>query len=384
MTDINSILGLENIKPEDIAKMKLQLQEINDSIRGGLRSANLKEYRNTYVINAQDSLDASFPMYVHFNIIPEMVKIVSINVAFWFQNFRAYATAASSGGAVSSASGGGATPTSSSGGGQTSSSVSTPSGGGATSGSTGSASGGGSTSGSGGGQTSSSGGAQTPTSSSGGGQTSSTTGGSILTGVNGTPSVSGIVAEDVTCYGIFIQSDGLLLTDKTSLGLKDVYPVYHKHYMGNHTHTVATHTHTVAVADHTHTVADHTHTTPNHTHPTHTHTTPDHTHPAHTHTVADHTHTVTITAHTHTGGAHTHDLTFGIFEDSTSPTVMFYVSKDNGLSYSLPVGSYSANQENLDITSMINTAGSKLIKFTSNARTRLSVQITIKLDISVI
>jgi len=353
MMDINSLLGLENIKPEDIGKIRLQLQEINDAIRGGLRSANLKEYRNTYVINAQDSLDASFPMYVHFNIIPEMVKIVSINISFWFQNFRAYATAASSGGAVSSASGGGETPTSSSGGGETPTSSS---GGEVTS-----ASGGGQTptSSSGGAQTSSSGGAQTPTSSSGGGQTSSAESGSAIFYTCGS-------IWDVTNVGDEHKS-GKLLVNLVELHIPNQ----------NHTHTVADHTHTVAVANHTHTVADHTHTV---TVAAHTHTGGAHTH---TVTTSNHTHTVTIAAHTHTGGAHTHGITYGIYEDSTSPTIMFYVSRDNGLTYSLPVGSYTADHENLDITSMIDTAGGKLIKFTSNARTRLSVQITISLNIKV-
>jgi len=339
MMDINSLLGLENIKPEDIGKIRLQLQEINDAIRGGLRSANLKEYRNTYVINAQDSLDASFPMYVHFNIIPEMVKIVSINVSFWFQNFRAYATAASSGGAVSSASGGGETPTSSSGGGETP------------------------TSSSGGQVTSASGGGETPTSSSGGAQTSGSGGGQ--TSSSGGAQTSSQGSHSTYCTsGLAVDGSGHV----TSFSESSVSPSTHTHTVDNHTHTVANHTHSVADHTHTVTVAAHTHTGGAHTH---------------TVTTSNHTHTVTVAAHTHTGGAHTHGITYGIYEDSTSPTVMFYVSRDNGLTYSLPVGSYTADHENLDITSMIDTAGGKLIKFTSNARTRLSVQITISLNIKV-
>jgi len=345
MMDINSLLGLENIKPEDINKIKLQLQEINDTIRGGLRSANLKEYRNTYVINAQDSLDATYPMYVHFNIIPEMVKIVSINISFWFQNFRAYAKSASSGGGSTSGSGGG--QTSSSGGAQTSSSggAQTP------------------TSSSGGGQTSSSGGAQT--SSSGGGQTSSST--STPSGGGSTSGASEAGSNRCWTPVAFVaHADGYLGSTA------DGYSVCN----AAHTHTTPDHTH----PGHTHTVDNHTHTVDNHTH-----TVADHTHTVavanHTHTVDNHTHTVAD--HTHSTPNHTHDITYGIYEDSTSPTVMFYVSRDNGLTYSLPVGSYTADHENLDITSMIDTAGGKLIKFTSNARTRLSVQITISLNIKV-
>jgi len=130
-------------------------------LAGGLRSANLKEYRNTMVFNESDSLDADNPFLMDIEVISEMTKIVSVKLSFKIKNFRAYSKSAvekeavssgassisssAGGGVVSSASGGGETPTTSSGGSSTptSSSVSTPSGGGATSGATGSASGGG-------------------------------------------------------------------------------------------------------------------------------------------------------------------------------------------------------------------------------------------------
>ena len=349
ISDIRRELGLENLGPEDIDRIKLQLQTLNDTIQGGIRSANLKEYRNTYVINAQDSLDGDLPMYMHFNIIPEMTKIVSIQLSFWFLNFRAYAKGAASGGGATSGSGGGqtsssgggqttssggsSTPTTSSGGGQTSSSVTTPSGGGSTSGATGSASGGGNTSG-----------------------VTSHGHSHIITLNNG---AGGTTVK---------YSAGNFYCDLGGAGSV---------YVGAETY-------------------DHTHSTPNHTHPNHTHSTPNHTHPAHSHTVANHTHTVNIANHTHTVANHTHtvanhthstpnhthDITYGIFEEETSPTIMPYISRDNGLTYGLPLGSYSKDQENLDITRMIDTSGNKLIKFESNARTRISVQITIKLDIS--
>jgi len=282
---------------ENEAEHNLLLQNINDTLEGGIRSANLKEYRNTYIINAQDSLDDSYPMYVHFNIISEMTKIVSVKMSFWFLNFRAYSTGAASGG------------------GQTSSSVITPSGGGQTSGATGSASGGGATSGANNDHTSLE-----------------------------NPGLAGS-STDIEVYPLYVDAatGATLFVEKSSAGTKTVWGL-----------------------DHYHTLSNHTHTTPDHTHPDHTHTIADHTHPAHAHTVAN----------------HTHNITYGIFEDSTSPTILPYISKDNGKSYSLPIGSYTADHENLDITSYFGTAGSKLIKFTSNARTRLSVQINIKLDIS--
>ena len=90
-SNINN-LELEQLK-KDLRVIKYKLQEINDTLEGGLRSFNLKEYRNTYVINAQDSLDSNYPMYIHFNIIDETVRIVSIKLSFWILNYRAYSKA---------------------------------------------------------------------------------------------------------------------------------------------------------------------------------------------------------------------------------------------------------------------------------------------------
>ncbi|MBA7531864.1 hypothetical protein ES705_24088 [subsurface metagenome] len=367
---------------ENETKRNLLLQRQNDILEGGIRSANLKEYRNTYVINAQDSLDSTYPMLVHFNIISGMVRIVSIKLSFWFLNFRSYSKAGAAAG----------TP---SGGGATSGSKTTPSGGGATSGGQGSASGGGATSGSGGGQTSSSGGGQTTSSKttpSGGGNTTgykgSASGGADTSGAGGADtrsSAASLTADTTTqILGTVAHDGGYLITSKvdhTSSGRYHTHTVsilnhYHttpNHTHPNHYHTTPDHTHpshTHTVANHTHTVANHTHTTPNHTHPNHYHTTPNHTHPSHTHTTPNHTHP-----------NHTHGAVYGIFEEGTSPTIVPSISRDNGKTYGLPMGSYSKSQENLDITALINNAGSKIIKFESDKRARISVQIEIKLDI---
>jgi len=280
-----SNLELEQLK-EDLRVTKYKLQEINDSLEGGLRSFNLKEMRNTYVINAQDSLDASYPMFVDFNIVSEMTKIVSIFVYFRIMNYRAYSTAATSGG--------------------------------------------GSTSGSGGGQTSSSGGGQTT--SSGGGQTSAT--------------------ENRDHYHQFIVLDttgATSVTFKLAPSTALCAPAGSGNQYINTGGPSRTHTHTVA--DHTHTVADHTHT------------------------VADHTHTV---------ADHTHDITYGIHEESNSPTIKFYVSEDNGASFSDVFGPYKKSQTGgIEITTLLEGAGNKLLKFESDLRARLSVQIIVKLDIKV-
>jgi len=300
---------------ENEAKRNFLLQQQNDILSGGIRSANLKEYRNTYVINAQDSLDDSYPMYVHFNIISEMVRIVSIKLSFWLLNFRAYSTGAKSGG--------GTVETTSEGGGQTTSSggSSTP--------------------------TTSDGGSANPTSSSGGGQTSSSGGGHY----------HAILLLNSTTGNIVYYDPAQTQTQR--LGRTGGGVIYTSS-ADPHTHTVSNHTHTVSIPNHTHTVTidNHTHTVSNHTH---------------TVTIADHDHTVTIEDHSH-------DITYGIHEEENSPTIVPSISRDNGLTYSLPIGSYTKDQE-LDITRFIDTRGSKIIKFTSNTRTRLSVQVTVKLDI---
>jgi len=88
----------------------------NEIATNTITANKYNELRNTYVFNGDDSLDASFPFELDFEIVSEMTAINSVKLSFRISQFRAYATAA--------ASGGGATPTSSS--------VSTPSGGGST------------------------------------------------------------------------------------------------------------------------------------------------------------------------------------------------------------------------------------------------------------
>lgn len=281
-----------DIDIKDIRNLKLLLQTNNDLLEGGLRSNNITNFRNTYVINSSDSLDVTYPLDVYFNIENEMTKIVSIKLSFWIMPFRAYSTAATSGGVVSSASGGGETPTSSSGGGSTptSSSVSTPSGGGATSAAS----------------------------------TTLTTAASVCD-----IAVSNVGDENANGY----------INDGAEVSV---------------------------------TTANHTHTTPDHTHPAHTHTV----------TIAAHTHTVTIAAHTHTGGAHAHAITFGIYEEDNSPTIGFKISKDNGETFGSVLGTYTNNVTSLELKDYIASSGGYIIRFTSTARARLSVQLTCKLDIT--
>jgi len=111
---------------EDLEIAQIQLQEANDTLNGGITPRNMANFRNTYVINASDSLDATYPMYVYFRVLDETVKIVSVKTSYWIHNYRAYSKAAAAGGGQTTSSGGG--QTSSSGGGQITSGTATQSG----------------------------------------------------------------------------------------------------------------------------------------------------------------------------------------------------------------------------------------------------------------
>ena len=119
-TEIEQYFKDNDIDINNLKNIPYLLQKNTDTLKGGLRSSNVKQLRSVYVINAQDSLDDTYPMYLHLNIVEEMVKIVSIRLSFWLLPFRAYSTTDEEQEAVTSGSGG--SQTSSSGGGQTSSS----------------------------------------------------------------------------------------------------------------------------------------------------------------------------------------------------------------------------------------------------------------------
>lgn len=81
------------------------------------------------------------------------------------------------------------------------------------------------------------------------------------------------------------------------------------------------------------------------------------------------------------GAAHTHALTYGIYEETNSPSIKFSISEDNGITYGDIVGTYTEDKLNIDISSLIDTVGIKILKFESTARARLNIQVTIKIDI---
>jgi len=170
----------------------------NEIATNTITANKYNELRNTYVFNGDDSLDASFPFELDFEIVSEMTAINSVKLSFRISQFRAYSKGAASGG-------------------------------GATSGATGSASGGGSTSGS----------------------------NNDLTSVDGNYNVD-TTGYSKNCISVFkdaTAATGPLCTDKVSLGTKTVYNVNHQHRLASHTHSTPNHTHPT----HTHTIPNHTH-----------------------------------------------------------------------------------------------------------------------------
>lgn len=285
------------------------------------------ELRNTYVFSDQDSLDAVKSFEMDFEIVSEMTSIETVKLSFRIRNFRAYATGVPSGGGHTTAAGGGAT-----------------------SGATGSASGGGHTTPAGGGHT-------TP---SGGGHTSGsrTHGHSVDTGDNTTDHYHKI---QVTTGGEprhdlwYRDEDHSTRADRAGYMTTGNNESDHVHVVS----IAAGGAHDHAVYDHQHAVSNHQHTVSNHTHPNHQHTTP---------------------AHQHTVSNHTHSLTFGIFEDSQSPTLNVFI--DNGVGYGTSIGEYTTDQLDIDISAHVSGTGFKRIKFESTARARVSSWVMCKIDLT--
>ena len=196
------------------------IQEIKDVLYGGITYRNMKTFRTFFVVNAQDSFDSTYPVYVPFNIPGETAEVVSVRVSFWILPYRAYSKAAANNTQQTSSSGGGATLTS----------------------------------GSGGGQTSSSGGGATVTSGDGGGQTS----GSYNYGSKTSQATDGYLCYCVYPTEIVSHSGGYLIAEyEGGYAISDEHT--HDVSVGSHSHTVYDHTHSVVISNHTHTVAAHSH-----------------------------------------------------------------------------------------------------------------------------
>lgn len=279
-------------------------------LAGTIRAESYAELRQTYVYNGDDSLDASKPYEIPFKIVSEMTAIVSMKLSFRLMPYRAYSTAASSGGADTSGSGGDDTT-----GVDGSDSL---------------------TSGAGGGQTSGA----------GGGQTSSTY------NYNGNHAhannaqhdhkVSGVTESDAGgdshSHNISEYSCDTDTYNGDATGYTSGWG--HDHDINDHTHTVDNHQHSVDISNHSHTQPTHTHTTPN----------------------------------------HVHGITYGIHEESNSPTVHFHI--DNGAGFGAPSANYNADQLDIDISGSLSGTGWKNLRFDTNLRCRIVAIIELKLDVT--
>ena len=73
---------------------------------------------------------------------------------------------------------------------------------------------------------------------------------------------------------------------------------------------------------------------------------------------------------------------YGLYEESNSPTICFYLSEDNGKTWGLKHGPYTTDQADIEITKLlVQGSGKKKIKFTSNVLTGISASVMCKLDI---
>lgn len=82
-----------------------QLQHAGVLLAGTIRAQHYLELRNTYVYNAEDSLDNNKPFEVRFKIVSEMIAVVSVKLSFSLMPYRAYSTATASDGAKTSSGG---------------------------------------------------------------------------------------------------------------------------------------------------------------------------------------------------------------------------------------------------------------------------------------
>lgn len=348
-------------------------------LAGTIRAESYAELRQTPQIIDGDSCDATNPFVMDFKIPEETTSIISISLSFKIREYRAYSTAAASGGgATSTASGGNWTDLETTGPSDWGWFASTGEAGGATG------------------------------------------------GVVGTPS-GATDTEDLGTHYHTMPSHNHSLgvpgdTDATNLGS-------HIHTMGTHEHNITgdtdneylssvpgSHSHSLSAINVDCSLVDpgdtnstnlntHSHGIPasinwtissvdpgdtndadlgTHAHdfdlPAHTHSIGSHTHSLSEIDGANHIHTLNISGHTHVMGEHTHGVTYGIHEELNATTINIYCN--NGTGYGSSIGSYGADQTDLDITSNFDSTGWKSIRFTSTARARIKAILEMKFDIT--
>jgi len=72
---------------------------------------------------------------------------------------------------------------------------------------------------------------------------------------------------------------------------------------------------------------------------------------------------------------------YGIYESTTSPTICFYLSEDDGMTWGQKHGPYTTDQADINVTKLlVRGVGKKKIKFTTTALTGISASVMVKLD----
>jgi hypothetical protein len=80
---VNEMLKKKTVPPDftkDINDIKFRLQEMDDIIDGGIVTRNIKESRNTYCVNYQESMTSASPLYIYFHIIEQTSKLIYTKV----------------------------------------------------------------------------------------------------------------------------------------------------------------------------------------------------------------------------------------------------------------------------------------------------------------
>lgn len=72
---------------------------------------------------------------------------------------------------------------------------------------------------------------------------------------------------------------------------------------------------------------------------------------------------------------------YGVYEESNSPTISFYLSEDDGKTWGQKHGPYTTDQADIEVTKLlVRGSGKKKIKFTSDVLTGISASVMVKLD----
>jgi len=73
---------------------------------------------------------------------------------------------------------------------------------------------------------------------------------------------------------------------------------------------------------------------------------------------------------------------YGMHEEDNSPTICFYLSEDNGMTWGQKHGPYTEGQADIEVTKLlVRGSGKKKIKFESDVLTGISASVMVKLDL---